>query len=87
MVVLALCAGLVYRQQGLPLRASIVDNAAQQKALILVEDVANAQACKQRYGFASLYEYCLLDDVKRDPTVVLIGDSHAYHVVAGLTKY
>lgn len=87
MVALAAVGGLLYKKDGLPRRATIVDNAAQQKSLILVEDVANAKACKQRYGFASLYEYCLLDDVRKDPTVVLIGDSHAYHVVAGLTKY
>jgi peptidoglycan/LPS O-acetylase OafA/YrhL len=87
MVLLAAAGGLLYKKDGLPLRASVTASAAQQKALILVEDVANAKACKERYGFASLYEYCLLDDVKKDPTVVLIGDSHAYHVVAGLTKY
>jgi hypothetical protein len=30
-----------------------VANAALQKSLIVVEDVANAEACKARYGFAS----------------------------------
>ncbi|HZX25590.1 MAG TPA: acyltransferase family protein [Telluria sp.] len=79
--------GAVYFAQGLPGRASVVENGLLQKDLVLVEDVANAAACKARYGFASLYEYCLLDDVKRDPTVVLIGDSHAYHLVAGQTRY
>jgi hypothetical protein len=54
---------------------------------VTVEDKANAAACKQRYGFASKYEYCLLAYPDRAPTVVLIGDSHAYHVVAGLTAY
>lgn len=87
MVALAAVGGLLYQQQGWPQRASIVANAAQQKSLILVEDVANAKACKERYGFASLYEYCLLDDVNKAPTVALVGDSHGYHIVAGLTKY
>lgn len=72
---------------GLPQRSGIVANAALQKSLIVVEDVANAEACKARYGFASKYEYCLLDQVQQEPTVVLIGDSHAYHLVAGLTRY
>jgi len=72
---------------GLPQRSGIVANAALQKSLIVVEDVPNAEACKARYGFASKYEYCLLDQVKQEPTVVLIGDSHAYHLVAGLTRY
>ena len=87
MLLLAAAAGWVYRHDGLPRRAAVVDSAMQQKDLIIVEDVANAKACKERYGFASLYEYCLLDDVRKDPTVVLIGDSHAYHIVAGLTRY
>lgn len=87
MLALAAAGGALYRLGGLPLRASVVEDAARQKALVLVEDVANATACKQRYGFASFYEYCLLDDVHKDPTVLLLGDSHAYHMVAGLTRY
>ncbi|WP_445230035.1 acyltransferase family protein [Duganella rhizosphaerae] len=87
MLALAAAGGALYRAQGLPLRATVVESAAQQQQLILVEDVANAQACKQRYGFASDYEYCRLDDVSKEPTVVLLGDSHAFHIVAGLTRY
>lgn len=87
MVAVAAAGGWVYRQEGLPLRASIVENASLQKALITVEDRANAAACKKRYGFATLWEYCLLARLDSAPTVALIGDSHAYHVVAGLTKY
>jgi peptidoglycan/LPS O-acetylase OafA/YrhL len=79
--------GWVYKHDGLPARARIVENANLQKSLVLVEDVANAAACKHRYGFDSIYEYCLLAQVDQAPTVALIGDSHAYHVVAGLTKY
>lgn len=79
--------GWVYQNDGLPARAKIVENANFQKALILVEDSANAAACKQRFGFETKYEYCLLAQVDRAPTVALIGDSHAYHVVAGLTAY
>lgn len=74
-------------QSGLPGRAAVLENAAQQKALVLVEDTANAAACKRRYGFASLYEYCLIADVGKAPTVALIGDSHGYHIVAGMTRY
>jgi len=79
--------GWVYQQEGLPQRASIVENANAQKALILVEDRDNAAACKKEYGFETIYEYCLKAQIGRPPTVALIGDSHAYHVVAGLTKY
>lgn len=79
--------GWVYKQEGLPQRASIVDNANAQKSLILVEDRENAAACKKEYGFETIYEYCLKAQIGRPPTVALIGDSHAYHVVAGLTKY
>ncbi len=79
--------GWVYKHDGLPARARIVETANFQKALILVEDRDNAAACKKRYGFDTLYEYCLQARVDRAPTIALIGDSHAYHVVAGLTKY
>ena len=79
--------GWVYKNDGLPARARIVETANFQKALILVEDRDNAAACKKRYGFDTLYEYCLQARVDRPPTIALIGDSHAYHVVAGLTKY
>jgi hypothetical protein len=79
--------GWLYMQDGLPQRKAVQDNLANQKALVVVEDKANAAACKQRYGFASMYEYCLLAYPDREPTVALVGDSHAYHVVAGLTAY
>jgi peptidoglycan/LPS O-acetylase OafA/YrhL len=82
-----LAGGYLYRNEGLPRRAPIQENLANQKALVTVEDTANAAACKRRYGFASEYEYCLLAWPDRDPTVALIGDSHAFHVVAGLTRY
>jgi peptidoglycan/LPS O-acetylase OafA/YrhL len=87
MLALAAGGGVIYRQDGFPQRASVLAGAAQQRDLIVVEDVANAAACKRRYGFARVEQYCLLDDVKRTPTVVLIGDSHAYHLVAGLTRH
>ncbi|MGI4842269.1 MAG: acyltransferase family protein [Janthinobacterium lividum] len=77
----------IYLKDGLPARAPVQENLANQKALVLVEDTANAAACKARYGFDSTYAYCLQADVAKDPTVLLLGDSHAYHVVAGLTKY
>jgi hypothetical protein len=82
-----LAGGYVYWQQGLPQRAPIQDNLANQKALVIVEDKANAAACKKRYGFTTDYQYCLQTWPERDPGVALIGDSHAYHVVAGLTSY
>jgi peptidoglycan/LPS O-acetylase OafA/YrhL len=84
---MAAAGGYLYQQDGLPQRAAVQDNLANQKALVIVEDKANAAACKQRYGFASEYEYCLLAWPEREPTVALLGDSHAYHVVAGLTGY
>jgi peptidoglycan/LPS O-acetylase OafA/YrhL len=82
-----LAGGWLFVKDGLPQRAPIQENLANQKALVTVEDKDNAAACKQRYGFASMYEYCLMAYPDRDPTVVLLGDSHAYHVVAGLTDY
>jgi hypothetical protein len=84
---MVLAGGWLFQQGGLPQRSSVQDNLANQKALEIVEDKDNAAACKQRYGFASMYDYCLLAWPERDPTVALIGDSHAYHVVAGLTAY
>jgi peptidoglycan/LPS O-acetylase OafA/YrhL len=87
MTVLAGVGYFVKSHGGLPERPSIVANSLQQKDLVLVEDVANAKACKQRYGFDSLYEYCLMDDPTREPTVVLLGDSHAYHINAGQMQY
>ena len=83
----AAAGATIYLQDGLPTRKPIEDSVANQKALVIVEDKANAAACKARYGFASDYAYCLQADAAKDPTVVLLGDSHAYHVVAGLTKY
>jgi peptidoglycan/LPS O-acetylase OafA/YrhL len=87
MAAVAAAAAFINLKDGLPARQPIQDNIANQKALVLVEDTANAAACKRRYGFQTMYQYCLLAHVERDPTVVLLGDSHAYHVVAGLTKY
>jgi peptidoglycan/LPS O-acetylase OafA/YrhL len=87
MAATGLAGAYVFTSEGLPKRAPIQDNLANQKALVIVEDKANAAACKRRYGFASMYEYCLLAWPDRDPTVALLGDSHAYHVVAGLTNY
>ena len=87
MVLMAAGGAWIATQGGMPQRAAVLENARHQKSLVLVEDVQNAAACKKRYGFDSLYEYCLIGDVTREPTVALLGDSHAYHVVAGLTKY
>ncbi|BDT61108.1 acyltransferase [Massilia varians] len=87
MLACAAVGGYIYLNDGLPARKPVQDNLANHKALVLVEDKANAEACKKRYGFDSIYEYCLQADPAQDPTVILLGDSHAYHVVAGLTKY
>lgn len=87
MVLMAAGGAWIARKGGLPQRAAVLENARHQKSLVLVEDVQNAAACKKRYSFESVYEYCLMARVDQDPTVVLLGDSHAYHVVAGLTKY
>jgi peptidoglycan/LPS O-acetylase OafA/YrhL len=87
MAATGLAGGWVFQRQGLPQRAPVQANLANQKALVIVEDRASAAACKKRYGFATDYEYCLLAYPDREPTVVLLGDSHGYHVVAGLTRY
>jgi len=94
--VAALCAlmlacagggGYIYLNDGLPARKPIQDSQANQQALIIFEDKARADACKKRYGFESVYEYCVMSDAARDPSVVLLGDSHAYHVLYGLMKH
>jgi peptidoglycan/LPS O-acetylase OafA/YrhL len=82
-----LTGGYVFWMDGLPQRAPIQDNLANQKALVVVADKANAEACKKRYGYDTIYKYCLQAWPDREPTVALLGDSHAYHVVAGLTNY
>lgn len=87
MLLLAAAGYYTEWREGLPLRASIIESAAHTKALITVEDRANAAACKQRYGFETLWEYCQLAKIDQAPTVILIGDSHAYHLLAGLSKY
>jgi peptidoglycan/LPS O-acetylase OafA/YrhL len=87
MVALAAAGGHLWNHGGMPDRDAIVDNARHQKSLVMVEDTQNAAACKKRYGFDSMYKYCLLARPGDAPTAVLIGDSHAYHVVAGLTKH
>ena len=87
MLALAAFGGWLYRNEGLPQRRAVTQSASQLKALVLVEDVANAAACKKRYGFDTLYEYCLLDQGDKAPTVALLGDSHAYHIVAGLSTH
>jgi len=87
MVSLAAAGGWVYSKDGLPLRPAIVENASLQKALIMVEDKDNVAACKKRYGFETQYQYCMQAQADKPPTVALVGDSHAFHVAAGLTKY
>lgn len=77
----------VYKKDGLPSRQSIVENASLQVALNVVEDRENAAACKKRYGFDTVWEYCLMGNAAKEPTIGMVGDSHAYHVSAGLLKY
>lgn len=87
MIGVAAVGGYAWQQKGFPLRASLADNVQNNKELAVVEDTANAAACKARYGFDTQYEYCLQADATKAPTVALIGDSHAYHVNAGLMKH
>ncbi|MCC6069758.1 acyltransferase family protein [Massilia sp. GCM10020059] len=87
MAVLAASGIAIWAKAGMPQRDAIVDNARHQKSLVLVEDVENAATCKKRYGFDTVYQYCLLARPDQQPTVALLGDSHAYHVAAGLTRY
>jgi hypothetical protein len=87
MAAIAGVGAYAFAKEGLPLRPAIVENQADNQQLIVVEDKANAAACKARYGFDSMYEYCQQTDISKPPTVALIGDSHAYHVMAGLNKH
>jgi len=87
MLAVAGAGACIYEKEGLPSRKAVQDSVANQKALVVVEDKAAAAACMKRYGFEGPYQYCLQSDPAREPTVVLVGDSHAYHVSAGLMKY
>ena len=87
MLALGAGGGAIFLHEGLPQRAAVVQNAAQLQALQLVEDKDNALACKRRFGFNTDYEYCQLDRPDQAPTVALIGDSHAYHLLFGLTRH
>jgi len=80
-------AAVLVLLDGAPQRSAIVESKANQQALVTYEDKDNAAACKKRFGFDSLYEYCLMADARKDPTVALIGDSHAYHITYGLMQY
>lgn len=87
MLVVAVAGGFVALEQGLPGRSTVQTQMDQQRALILPDDTANSQACRKRYGFDKAWEVCLLDDVTAPPTVALIGDSHAHHLIAGLAEH
>lgn len=87
MLAMAGAGAYIYEKESLPARKVVEDSVANQKGLIIVEDKAYAAACMKRYGFEGQYKYCLQADPAREPTVVWVGDSHAYHVVAGLMKY
>jgi len=87
MLALALAAGLMYRYDGVPNRASVVDSARQQQDLIFTPDYRNAEVCMAHYGFVGALQYCQLDQPQRAPTVLLLGDSHAGHLVDGLRRY
>ena len=43
----------------------------------------NTEECKSIYGE---HQYCLISDPNRDPTHLLLGDSHANHFYFGLNK-
>ncbi len=87
MLAVALAGGYVALNRGLPWRPTVQTQLAQQRALVLEDETANSKACKERYGFDETWELCLLDDVTAPPTVALVGDSHAHHLVAGLTEH
>jgi len=87
LVALGAWGAWIYRGEGLPQREAVTESAAQMEQLKVVEDVPKAQACKRRYGFDSDFEYCVLDRPDGDPTVALIGDSHSYHILFGLTRH
>ena len=87
MLACAAAGGYLWYKQGLPERQVVQENLANNQALVVYEDKAKAAACKARYGFESMYDYCIMSDPTRDPTVALLGDSHAYHLVYGLMKY
>ncbi|MEO8275764.1 MAG: acyltransferase family protein [Thermoanaerobaculia bacterium] len=81
-------AGLfVAMNRGLPWRSTVRTQLNQQLALVLADESIASRACKERYGFKESWENCLLDDVTARPTVALVGDSHAHHLVAGLAAH
>jgi len=87
MVALAAVGRWTAADDGLAWRPTVEDNYRLQRALNLVEDKLNAEACEARYSFSSSVQYCLLDQPAKEPTVALVGDSHAFHLVAGLSAY
>ena len=87
MVAVAVGGGFVALNQGLPWRSTVQTQAAQQRALVLEDEAQISNPCKKRYGFDQTWELCLQGDVNAPPTVALLGDSHGYHLVAGLTEH
>jgi peptidoglycan/LPS O-acetylase OafA/YrhL len=87
MLAVAAAGGVVALKQGLPGRSTVQTQLDHQRALVVPDDSSISQACRKRYGFENSWEVCLLDDVNAPPTVALVGDSHAHHLVAGLTEH
>ncbi|HLF57016.1 MAG TPA: acyltransferase family protein, partial [Thermoanaerobaculia bacterium] len=72
---------------GLPWRSTVQAQVTHQRALLVPDDSAAGEACKRRYGFDEPWAFCLLDRMDAPPTVALVGDSHARHLVAGLKAH
>src|SRR6185503_15755565 len=87
MVVIFAVGRVTAAQRGLPQRATVQEQLEHQQALVLPDESAPRDACKRRFGLDSYYQFCLIDRVDEPPTVALVGDSHAHHLVAGLSEH
>jgi peptidoglycan/LPS O-acetylase OafA/YrhL len=87
MTVAGVAGRVTASNHGLPMRAAVQHSLSQQRALLLPDEADQAAACKRRFGFDEEWEFCLLDRPDLEPTVALVGDSHAHHLVAGLSRY
>ena len=81
------CAGYVtYRMYGLPNRAVAPLHLSSQLGWGGEQNVRD-DVCKQRFFTDDFRaEFCRITPNQPDPTIVLIGDSHAWHLFPGLDK-
>ncbi|MBR4736442.1 MAG: acyltransferase, partial [Rhodocyclaceae bacterium] len=82
------CAGYItYRMGGLPERAANLSRLMASQQGRYGYDDKHDGFCKQRFFTDDFQaEFCRLTPNQPDPTIVLIGDSHAWHLFPGLDK-